>query len=380
MIPRTIERDIRSHLFQGKAVVIIGPRQSGKTTLMKTLYKEHSEIADYYNCDESEVRRLFSQQNRTILKSLVGKSKLIFLDEAQRVENIGLTIKIIVDEMPDVQVVASGSSAFELSDKLNEPLTGRKWEYHLHPCSFQELSEHANLAAEISNLQLRLVFGAYPEVVVKQGRETETLTNLGSSYLYKDIFAVQGIRKPELVEHLLQALALQLCSEVSYNELAQLLGSDPATIAKYIQILERAFIIFRLPNYSTNQRNEIKRSRKIYFWDNGIRNTLISDYRSVELRDDIGKLWENYVVSELAKRRDNHKILGRGYFWRSKSASEVDYLELHNAQISAYEIKWNSRKTTASRAFLNSYPDARFDFINPDNYFEKLLPPDTHKS
>ena len=373
MIKRTLEPDIRAHMFQGKAVVIIGPRQSGKTTLMKKIYQDHQAISAFYNCDETEVRRLFSQQNKAILKSLVGDSKIIFLDEAQRVENIGLTIKIIVDEIPGVQVFASGSSAFELSDLINEPLTGRKWEYHLHPCSFEELSGYTNLATEISNLNLRLLYGAYPEIVIRQGNETERLTNLGSSYLYKDIFVVHDIRKPELIEKLLQALAMQICSEVSYNELAQLLESDPATIARYIRILERAFVIFRLPNYSTNKRNEIKRSRKIYFWDNGIRNTIISDYRAIELRDDIGKLWENYVVSELAKQRENHKILSKAYFWRSKTSSEVDYIDVLNAQIRAYEIKWNSKKKAVSKAFLNSYPDAQFDFINPQNYFEKLI-------
>ncbi|MDD3562164.1 MAG: ATP-binding protein [Candidatus Cloacimonetes bacterium] len=374
MIKRTIEHSIRQRLFEGKAIVVIGPRQSGKTTLLKKIYREYQDQADFYNCDETEISRLLSNQNAAVLKSVIGSSRMIFLDEAQRVDNIGLTIKIIVDTFPEVQVLASGSSAFELSDKLNEPLTGRKWEYQLYPLSFEELATHTNLPTEIANLKLRLLYGSYPEVVTKPGQEIENLSNLGSDYLYKDIFTLHDIRKPELIEKLLQALALQISSEVSYNELAQLLSSDPETIARYIRILERAFIIFRLPNFSTNQRNEIKRSRKIYFWDNGIRNSLLSDFRPIDLRDDIGKLWENYVVSELAKRRDNHKLLGQAHFWRSRTAAEVDYLEIENAQITAYEIKWNPKKKQVSRAFRNAYPEAIFDFINPENYFLYLMP------
>jgi len=374
MIKRTIEHHIRQRLFSDKALVIIGPRQSGKTTLLKKIYREYQDQADFYNCDETEISRLFSDQNAAVLKSVIGSSKLIFLDEAQRVDNIGLTIKIIVDNFPDVQVLASGSSAFELSDKLGEPLTGRKWQYYLYPLSFEELATHTNLPTEITNLKLRLLYGSYPEVVTKPGMEIENLTNLGSDYLYKDIFTLHDIRKPELIEKLLQALAFQISSEVSYNELAQLLNSDPDTIARYIRILERAFIIFRLPNYSTNQRNEIKRSRKIYFWDNGIRNSLLSDFRAIDLRDDIGKLWENYVVSELAKLRDNHRLLIRAHFWRSKTAAEIDYLEIQDAEIKAWEIKWNPKKRPATRAFQNTYPEAKLDLINPENYFLHLMP------
>lgn len=374
MIARTLEARIRSQLFKRKAIVIIGPRQSGKTTLLRKLYQDFQPQSTFYNCDETEIRNLFSQQNTAILKSVLGKSKLVFLDEAQRVENIGLTIKIIVDTIPGVQVLASGSSAFELSDKLNEPLTGRKWEYRLFPFSFEELAAHAGVATEISSLKLRLLYGSYPEVATNPGLEVETLVNLGSSYLYKDIFTLHDIRKPELVEKLLQALALQICSEVSYHELAQMLDSDPVTIARYIDILEKAFIIFRLPNYSTNLRNEIKRSRKVYFLDNGIRNALLSDFRELALRDDVGMLWENYMVSEFTKLRGNHQLLGKAYFWRSKSAAEIDYLELQNAQLRAYEIKWNPKKKPAVRAFTNAYPNAEIDLINPQNYFLKLLP------
>ncbi len=373
MIKRIIEDEIKNKLFKGKAILLIGPRQSGKTTLLRKIQAEHSELSAYFNCDETAVRSLFSSQNLAILTSVIGDRRIILLDEAQRIENAGLSIKIIVDNIPGVQVIASGSSAFELSDKMNEPLTGRKWEYHLHPLSFQELARHNSPVDEIKSLNLRLLYGAYPEVVNNPGTEPEVLANLSSSYLYKDVFTLHDIRKPELLEKLVQALALQVCSEVSCTELSQLLDSDRGTIERYINILERAFVIFRLTNYSTNQRNEIKRSRKIYFWDNGIRNALLSDYRPVELRDDIGKLWENYIVSELFKQRDYYRLLSKPYFWRSKNTVEIDYLELMNAQITAYEIKWNPKKKAKIQAFLRAYPGAKISVLNPENYFLKLL-------
>lgn len=372
MIKRIIEDKITDRLFQGKAILIIGPRQSGKTTLMKQIQAYYPDDSVYYNCDELEVRDIFSSQNSSMFRSIIGTKKLILLDEAQRIDNAGLNIQIIVDTFPEIQVIASGSSAFELSDKLNEPLTGRKWEYHLHPLSFEELSRHYDTLEEIKHRNLRLIYGAYPEVVMHPGTEQEVLANLSTSYLYKDVFSLHDIRRPELIEKLLRALALQVSAEVSYNELAQIVGSDRETVERYIGILERAFVIFRLRNYSTNQRNEIKRSRKIYFWDNGIRNALISDFRPVELRDDIGKLWENYIVSEFHKKRDYHGLLSQPYFWRSTSSGEIDYLEIMNAQISAYEIKWNPKKAAKVNAFLNTYPEAKVSLLNPENYFIRL--------
>ncbi|MDP3114238.1 MAG: ATP-binding protein [Candidatus Cloacimonadaceae bacterium] len=373
MINRTIEDHIRQRLFSRKAIIVLGPRQSGKTTILKRLEQAHQNDALYFNCDETDIRAQLSNQNLSILKSLIGENKLILIDEAQRVDNIGLTIKIMVDNLPMVQIVASGSSAFELSDRVNEPLTGRKWEFHLYPFSFEELAKHSDTMEEIKHLLPRLIYGSYPEIVNNPGKERDVLTNLSSSYLYKDIFSLYDIRKPELIEQLLMALSLQICSEVSYHELAQLLSSDPATIERYILILERAYIVFRLINYSTNQRNEIKKSRKIYFIDNGIRNALISDFRQIDLRDDIGKLWENYIVSELHKFRSNYNSIAKPYFWRSVGSGEIDFLELENAQLTAYEIKWNSQKRARTRSFNNLYPNAKVNLINRENYFTYLV-------
>jgi len=369
MIDRIIHSSIVERMFKGKAIIILGPRQSGKTTLIKKILEQHKAIGSYFNCDELETRKLFSAENVASLKSVLGKQKLILLDEAQKIDNAGLIIKLIVDNIPNIQVIATGSSAFELSDRVNEPLTGRKWEYQLLPFAFEELCLHNSAITEISSMQKRLLFGSYPEVINNPGSEPEVLSELSSSYLYKDVFVLNDIRKPELVEKLLTALALQVSSEVSFNELAQLLSSDPTTIERYILMLERAFIIFRLTNYSTNQRNELKKSRKIYFYDNGIRNALIADFRPVELRDDIGKLWENYVVSEFRKRNANHRKQCKTHFWRSISSGEIDYLELMNAQINAYEIKWNVRKKPSVKSFLNLYPKAIVETVNPDNYY-----------
>ena len=372
MIDRKILPSILENLSRGKVIQILGPRQSGKTTLLRMIQNQIGQKAEYFNCDERDNITLFSNHNTAALRSAVGSDKTVLLDEAQRIENVGISLKIMHDTMPDIRIIATGSSAFELSDKLNEPLTGRKIEYHLFPFAFEELAVNSSPFEEYKRRYQRLIYGAYPEVVNNPGMETEILTTLCTSYLYKDVFTLFHIRKPELVEKLLQAIALQLTGEVSFNELAQLLHSDPSTIERYITMMERAFIIFRIKNYSNNQCNEIKKSRKIYFYDNGIRNALIADFRPLELRDDIGKLWENYIVSEFVKRKNNHRLYHHEYFWRSTTGSEIDYLELMNNQLTAYEIKWNSQKKGNFRGFLNNYPQALVQTINPDNFTQYL--------
>lgn len=361
-------------LEKGKVFQILGPRQSGKTTLLHQIQAQTNIPTEYYNCDETLFRTQFSQQNSDSLRSILGNNKLILLDEAQKVDNIGLTLKIIHDTLPDIKVVVTGSSAFELSDKLNEALTGRKYEYHLYPFAFEELAEHESTLKEMSQLPQRLIFGSYPEVVNNPGSEREVLTELCNSYLYKDVFSLFDIRKPDLVENLLQALAFQISNEVSYNQLAQLLGCDKETVERYILILERAYIIFRLRSYSSNQRNEIKRSRKIYFYDNGIRNSLIADYNPIELRQDIGKLWENYIVSEFVKRKANNRLFHKEYFWRSITSGEIDYLEMKDAHINAFEIKWNEKKKPKAKSFLNLYPSSTVNVVNPSNFFRYFVP------
>lgn len=373
MVKRKIFDSVQQWMSRGKIVIILGPRQSGKTTLLRMIQESHKGTSEYFNLDESEPRTLLSRQNSALLRAVLGYNKLILLDEAQRLDNAGLILKIIHDTMPDLKIVASGSSAFELADKLNELLTGRKIEYNLLPFAFEELVVDGGLLNELKQRQHRLLYGSYPEVALNPNQAVPILQNLCGSYLFKDVFAFNDIRRPELLDKLLQALALQVASEVSFNELAELLQSDPSTIERYITILERAFIIFRLVNFSRNQRNEIKHSRKIYFIDNGIRNTVLSDFRPPELRDDIGKLWENYIVSEFQKLKLNRGLYHKSYFWRNRNGAEIDYLELANNRLSACEIKCNPHKKGQFRAFLNLYPNAATATVTPENYHEFLM-------
>ncbi|MCB5229801.1 MAG: ATP-binding protein [Candidatus Cloacimonetes bacterium] len=366
-IPRQITDNILSRLHSGKAIIIFGPRQSGKTTLLNNLSKHLDKIL-YLNCDDAQDRQALENQSLSHLKSVVGTYKSLLIDEAQRVSGIGLSLKILVDNMPQLQIIATSSSSFELSNQVSEPLTGRKYEYLLLPIAFQELLAHHGGFSERKELTRRLVFGAYPDIINNPGQETELLNLLAGSYLFKDVFSFQDLRRPELLKSILRALALQISSEVSYTELAQLAGTNHVTIQRYIQLLEAAFIIFRLPNYSTNQRNEIKRSRKIYFWDNGVRNSLINDFRDLENRNDIGSLWENYLVSERLKYLRNNQLYRSSFFWRSLHQSEIDYLELYEDKLDAYEMKWNPKRKAQSRAFSSLYPHAKFNLIHPDNY------------
>lgn len=371
LIPRQIESSIHSRLHKGKAIIIFGPRQSGKTTLLNNL-SQYLDKTLYLNCDDAQDRRALENQSLSHLKSLVGAYQSLLIDEAQRVQGIGLSLKLLIDNIPQLQIIATGSSSFELSNQISEPLTGRKYEYLLLPIAYQELMAHHGAFNEKKELSRRLIFGSYPDIINNPGQEAELLNLLAGSYLFKDVFSFQDLRRPELLESILRALALQIGSEASFTELAQLTGTDHITVQRYIQLLEAAFIIFRLPNYSTNQRNEIKRARKIYFWDNGIRNSLINDFRDLESRNDMGALWENYLVSERLKYLRNNQLYRSSFFWRSLHQSEIDYLELYEDKLDAYEMKWNPKRKVQSRAFISLYPHAEFQVIHPENYSEFL--------
>lgn len=371
IIKRWLVGDIEAHMFRGKAIIILGPRQCGKTTLLRAI-SSGLEQKIYLNCDDANDRQALETRTLASLRSLVGKHKAILIDEAQRVSDIGLTLKIMVDNIPGIQVIATGSSSFELSNRINEPLTGRKFEYRLHPFAHQELAGHFGAWEEQKNLQRRLIFGSYPDVVKNPGEEQSLLNLLVGSYLFKDVFIFQDLRRPELVENLLRALALQIGSEVSYTELAQLTGTNHSTVQRYMQLLEQAFIIFRLYNFSSNKRNEIKNARKVYFWDNGVRNSLIDDFRPPELREDIGKLWENYLVSERMKYLENNRLYRNSYFWRNVNQSEVDYLEMYSGRLEAYEFKWNPKRGISAAAFRSAYPDVAVSKVDRENYRQFL--------
>lgn len=376
MIFRILYQSLEQELSSGKALLVLGPRQAGKTTLLRTLATAQSAPFVWLNCDEPDVRKTLQEPTSTLLKQLIGTAKLVVVDEAQRVKNIGLTLKLITDQIQDVRLIATGSSSLELANEINEPLTGRKIEYLLLPFSTEELILHNGLLEERRLLPQRLVYGMYPEVVTRVGKERQTLQNLSGSYLYKDIFRFQDVRKPEVLETLLEALALQICSEVSYHELAQTVGVDTNTVRRYIDLLEKAFVIFRLRSFSRNLRNELKKSRKIYFYDNGIRNAIINNFQTIDLRTDQGVLWENFLVSERQKLLHFHEIYTNCYFWRTKQQQEIDYLEERDGQLHAYEFKWSAKKKGQknhfSKTFLNAYPNSTTQVITPKNYTDWL--------
>lgn len=368
-IKRELEYIINSRLYKKKAIVVSGPRQVGKTTLLNQIAQTSEKKILFLNCDEPDVRRKLDLPTSTQLKALIGNYELILIDEAQRIRNIGITLKLLIDNLQEKQIIVTGSSALELSNSISESLTGRKFEYRMFPFSFKELVNANGLLDESRLLEHRMIYGMYPDVVNNQGNEREILTNIVSSYLYKDIFEFQDIRKPEIIEKLLQALALQVGSEVSFNELSQMLGIDTATVQRYIDLLEKSYILFHLRSFSRNIRNELKKSRKIYFYDNGVRNALISNFNPLAIRTDVGALWENYLISERFKRNNYSFNYASLYFWRTTQQQEIDYIEEREGKLYCYEFKWNpGRKATLSLTFSTNYPDSSFSLINPNNY------------
>jgi len=369
MIIRSIERKVRNAISDGKkAVILLGARQVGKTTLLRSLFTENNNVL-WLNGDTSNARLLLTTQSIEQLRVVIGRYNILIIDEAQRVPDIGLVLKLIIDNIPHVKVVATGSSSLELANRTNEPLTGRKRQFTLFPFSFSEMVEHHGLHAEKNLISHRLIYGYYPDIVTSPGEERTLLQELSDSYLYKDILALEKIKKSEQLTRLLRALALQISSQVSFTELGQLCGLDNKTVEKYISILEQMFIIFRLGSYSRNLRNELKASRKIYFTDNGIRNAIIADFRPLELRDDVGKLWENFLVSERFKRNEYDACYANPWFWRTQTQQEIDYIEEKDGHLSAYEFKWSpSAKLKQPKTFQTAYPESSFSVIHKDNF------------
>lgn len=367
MIKRLLQKNIAEKLRSGKVIILIGPRQVGKTTLVNTITSKKEDVL-FLDGDDPTVRSMLTNPNTEELRGIIGSSKYTFIDEAQRIENIGITLKIIHDQIRSTQLIVSGSSAFELLNKTHEPLTGRKWNFNLYPISWTELEQHLGYLKASQQLALRLVYGMYPDVINSIGDEEEVLSLLTESYLYKDVLSLTDIKKPEALAKLTRALAYQVGSEVSYAELSNLIDLDAKTVAKYIDLLEQSFVVFRLPSFSRNLRNEIKRNTKIYFYDNGVRNAVIDAFKPLDLRKDVGALWENFLVSERLKKNRYEKRRVSSYFWRTKQKQGIDYIEEHQGDLSAYEFKWSSSKNAKfSATFTNNY-DATLSLVNSANF------------
>lgn len=373
MIGRKIEKLICEHLFQKKAILLFGARQVGKTTLLENLNCLKGIKVLFLTGDEADVREILTNATSTRLQSYFGDNSVVVIDEAQQIPNIGTTIKLITDKLKGIQVISTGSSAFELANRLNEPLTGRKLEFHIYPLSFGEMVTHHGLINETRLIENRLVFGYYPEVVTNSGKEEKFLRLIANSYLYKDLLALENIKRSSLLEKILKALALQIGSEVSYNEIAQLVGTDSKTVEKYIDLLEKAYIIIKLTALNRNVRNEIKKGKKIYFWDNGIRNAVISNYNPISSRTDAGVLWENFLISERMKQNQYLQRNVACYFWRTNQQQDIDFIEDDNGILKAFEFKINPKaKIKLSKTFGDAYNVKELATVTPKNVEEFL--------
>jgi len=380
LIKRQLQQIIKERLFRGKAIILIGARQVGKTTLFEQILNDpdvgvsKEQILKIY-CDDADNRSMIENANLAELRQQLAGKRIVMIDEAQRIKGIGLTLKLITDHFKDIQLLATGSSSLMLQGALNEPLTGRKFEFYLYPFSTQELLNEGNMLLVRQTFENRLIYGSYPDVVAGMDNPRETLVNLSGSYMYQDLLSMEGVRKPVLIEKLLVALALQVGSEVSYSELAQTIGTDNKTVEKYVDLLEKCFIVFRLNGLSRNLRSELKKAKKIYFYDNGVRNAVIQQFMPLAVRNDVGQLWENFFISERIKRNHYTRHYCNIYFWRTQMQQEIDYIEECDGTMTAFEIKWNTKKANARfpQSFLDSYDVKETVVITPDNYLDWLV-------
>ena len=373
MIKRDQIAELKQFIDYKKAIIILGARQVGKTTLVKQLAKELDTAYLYFNADEIIVRETWKPENVETLISSFRGLKLIVLDEAQMLENAGLILKILIDRQAGYQFIVTGSSSLDLADKTYESLTGRKWTFELYPFSTQELIQQYGLMEVRKNLETQLIYGCYPEVVVEKEKARSALSNIMQSYLYKDILAIGNIRKPATLDKLVKALAWQVGAEVSLNELSRTTGLDVKTVDSYIDLLQKTFIVFVLPSFSRNLRNELTKGKKIYFYDNGIRNAIINNFSPVAARNDIGQLWENFIISERMKYNNMMQQKSNSYFWRTTSQQEIDYIEETDGVLSAFEMKWSAnKKVKFTKTFTNAYQPKALKVIHRDNYWKWL--------
>ena len=374
MINRKIEKNIVENLFKGKVIIIYGARQVGKTTLVKKIADDYKSQSGYFNCDLISVQDALSILEANRIKNFLGDHNIIILDEAQRIKNIGLILKILIDTYPELQIIATGSSSFDLANEINEPLTGRKIVFNLFPLSVEEIMGDNGFLYIDSKLEKILRYGTYPDVFFSEDKEAASkLEEIASSYFFKDILSFDKIKKSSIIVKLLQLLALQVGSEVSYNELASKLGINRITVEKYIDILEQCFILFRINSFSRNLRNEISKAIKIYFYDLGVRNILIKNLNPLDIRNDAGFLWENFCILERIKRNKYNNIFANYYFWRTYDQKEIDFIEERDGKLFAYEFKLNREHSKAPSIFLETYKNSQYQTINRENYYKFLM-------
>ncbi len=376
MYNRIISKQIEDKFFKGKAIIIVGPRQVGKTTLSLEILKKHNEENIVkFNCDNPSDRESLDNKDLEFLIKVIGKAKIIFIDEGQKIKTIGQTLKLLVDHFGESrQILVTGSSSFNLIDQTSEALTGRKFVYHLYPLSFEEIFQKKNILDFKKELEVFMIFGNYPEITKEQTNEEriERLKNLTSSYLYKDILELQNVKNPDILRKLLKALALQIGSEVSYTELASLIGVDRKTIERYIDLLEKNFIIFRLSPYFRNKRKAISKLKKIYFYDLGIRNAIINNFNFFDSRNDQGQLWENLAIIERMKYQEYHKIYSNNYFWKAYNGAEIDFVEERGEKLYGFELKWSKKKSKIPQEWKED-KNSEYKVISPDNVVDFWL-------
>jgi len=371
MIIRTIQTKLETQIRDGKKIILLfGARQVGKTTLIQHILQQLPYRVLHINADEHRYIDILSSRDLRQLRDLTGGYELLFVDEAQRIPEIGINLKIMADQLPDLRVIATGSSSLHLASKTSESLTGRAWRHTLYPIALCELAKQYNAFELKDMLPERMIYGSYPEIFSCEGQvaKRDYLNDLVTSYLYKDIFEISNIRYSSKLHNLLKLLAFQVGQEISLNELGRQLGMSGETVASYIDLLEQSYIVFRLKGFSRNLRKEVTKRDKIYFWDNGIRNMVIENLNPLSDRNDVGHLWENLMIVERRKWLAYSNVLGSVYFWRTHSGSEVDLVEEGNGRLFAFEYKWGSKRVRQPKAFMNAYPEATFEAISPDNF------------
>jgi hypothetical protein len=369
-IKRYIADKIAAKVSANKVILLLGARRVGKTFLLNSIKDSFNEPYRILYGEDINTNDQLNNKSIEFYKDMFSDTKLLIIDEAQKISNIGKILKIFTDNVEGLKIIATGSSAFDLLNKTGEPLTGRKYTFHLYPIAQCELRQYEDPILTSSFLEERLIYGAYPEVVLMKGYENkiEYLNELVSSYLLKDILELDGLKNSSKILQILKLLSYQVCSEVSLNEISRQVGLSKQTVEKYLDLLEKVFVIHKLSGFSRNLRKEVASTNKYYFWDNGIRNILAANFNPLNMRNDMGSLWENYIISERKKYQSYSGMIVYNYFWRTYEKQEIDFIEDREGQLFAYEIKYTKGKTAAPSAWSKAYPNSDFKLITKDDY------------